>query len=66
MKITVEHHDTLQENEVILRCKTLDEEMLSIISMLKSQAQRLCAWEEDGEKELIFLSPSEILYGECG
>lgn len=63
MKITVEHGD-MAENEIILRCKTLDEEMLMVLSMLKTQSQKLCVWREEGEKELIFLSPSEILYGE--
>lgn len=63
MKITVEHQDIL-ENEIVLRCKTLDEEMLNILTMLKSQSQRLCVWEDEEAKELTFLSPAEILYGE--
>ena len=63
MKITIEHLD-IQENEIILRCRNLDDEILSILSMLKTQSQKLCVWSEEGEKELIFLTPDVILYGE--
>ena len=41
MKITVEHWEE-QENEVVLRCRELDEEMLWVLSLLRSGLQRLC------------------------
>ena len=61
MKITVEHCDT-PENEVILRCRELDEEMLHILALLRSGMQSLCAFTED--RETVFLSPQEVLYAE--
>lgn len=61
MKITVEHADTA-ENEIILRCKELDEEMLHVLSILKSGLQKLCAWTE--QRQMVFLSPGEVLYAE--
>lgn len=42
MKITVEHSQ-VEENEVVLRCPALDEEMLGVLSLLKSSLQKLCA-----------------------
>ena len=61
MKITVEHCDT-PENEVILRCRELDEEMLHILALLRSGMQSLCAFTE--ERETVLLSPQEVLYAE--
>ncbi|MGL5150831.1 MAG: LytTR family DNA-binding domain-containing protein [Clostridium sp.] len=61
MKITVEHMD-IDENEIILRCKSIDDEMLHILSFLKSRTQKLCAFKD--KNELIFLSPDSILYCE--
>lgn len=61
MKITVEHTDAA-ENEIVLRCRELDEEMLHILSLLRSGMQTLCAWTE--EKEMVFLRPGEVLYAE--
>jgi len=61
MKITVEHGD-LPENEVILRCRELDEEMLRVLSLLRSGLQTVCAWTE--ERQLVFLNPGEVLYAE--
>lgn len=63
MKITIEHGE-FPEHEIILRCKSLDEEMIHILTLLKSQSQNLCVWDESEKKELFFLSPSDILYGE--
>lgn len=61
MKITVEHAD-LPENEVILRCPTLDEEMLGVLSLLRSGLQRLCVW--DDSRQATLLSPNEVIYCE--
>ncbi|MGL5380271.1 LytTR family DNA-binding domain-containing protein [Clostridium sp.] len=61
MKITVEHMD-IPENEIVLRCKSIDDEMLHILSFLKSRSQKLCAFKD--KNELIFLSPDSILYCE--
>lgn len=61
MKITVEHAD-LPVNEVILRCRTLDEEMLGVLSLLRSGLQRLCVW--DDSRQTTLLSPDEVIYCE--
>ncbi len=61
MKITVEH-SPVSENEIILRCPQLDEEMLHVLSLLKSSMQKLCAWDEN--REVVLLGHSEVLYGE--
>ena len=61
MKITVEHTD-LPENEVILRCPVLDEEMLGVLSLLRSGLQRLCVW--DDSRRTTLLTPDEVVYSE--
>ena len=61
MKITVEY-GPVEENEVVLRCRSLDGEMLRVLSLLRSQAQRLCVW--DGERRLHLLFPSQLVYAE--
>lgn len=61
MKITVEHMD-INENEIVLRCKSIDDEMLHILSFLKSRSQKLCAYKN--KNEIILLSPDLILYCE--
>lgn len=61
MKITVEHSGA-EENEIVLRCRELDEEMLHILSLLKSGLQSLCAWTED--RQMVLLRPGEVLYAE--
>ena len=61
MKITVEHVP-VEENEVVLRCPALDDEMLRVLSLLRAELQRLCVW--DAERRLHLLSPSQLIYAE--
>ena len=61
MKITVEHSG-VTENEVILRCPALDEEMLGVLSLLRSGLQRLCVW--DDSRRTTLLTPDEVVYCE--
>lgn len=61
MKITVEHIPD-GENEVVLRCTHLDEEMLSVLAMLRSGLQKLCVWDDSGT--ILLIAPSEIVYCE--
>jgi len=63
MKITVEHV-SVTENEVILRCPELDQEMLHVLSLLRSGLQRLCVWND--EREVTLLTPDEIGLWENG
>lgn len=62
MKITVEH-GAFAENEVVLRCAALDEEMLEVLALLRAREQKLGVWRERPD-DLQFLSPSEVLYAE--
>lgn len=61
VKITVEHRAGA-ENEVVLRCAALDEEMLWVFSLLRSGLQRLCVWSES--REVVLLRPEEVVYCE--
>lgn len=61
MKVTVEH-DPAAENEVVLRCASLDDEMLRVLSLLRAELQRLCVWDE--ERRLHLLTPSQLIYAE--
>lgn len=59
MKITVEHVPA-GESEVVLRCSELDQEMLWVLSMLRSGLQKLCVWGET--REAVLLAPGEVFY----
>ncbi len=61
MKITVEHVDC-EENEIVLRCKSVDEEILEILSILKEQTFKIPA-KKDGN--VTILTPREILYADA-
>ncbi|MEA4992792.1 hypothetical protein SDC9_71349 [bioreactor metagenome] len=60
MKIRVEHGE-YEENELILRCKELDEECLSVLALLRERGAKLAA-SKDGETHM--LSPNDICYAE--
>lgn len=62
MKILVEHNN-IEENEIIIRCKSIDEEILHVLALLKSRTQKIGVWKEEKDK-LILLSPDSILYAE--
>jgi len=61
MKITIEH-TPLEENEVVLRCTTLDDEMLRVLSLLRSGMQKLLVWNEN--RETLPLAVPEVVYCE--
>lgn len=61
LKITVEHVDC-EENEIILRCKSIDDEILEILSILKEQTFKMPA-KKDGN--VTMLTPREILYADA-
>ncbi len=61
MKIRIEHAP-LEENEVILRCTQLDDEMLRVLSLLRSGMQKLLVWNE--HREMLPLSVSKVVYCE--
>ena len=61
MKITVEHTEN-EENEVILRCRELDDEMLRLLALVRSGMQKLLVWNEG--RDLLPLSISDVVYCE--
>ena len=61
MKIRIEHAP-LEENEVILRCTQLDDEMLRVLSLLRSGMQKLLVCNE--HREMLPLSVSKVVYCE--
>ena len=61
MKITVEH-TTDGENEVILRCKELDDEMLRLLALIRSGMQKLLVWNE--QRETLPLNVADVVYCE--
>ena len=61
MKITVEHIDS-EENEVILRCRELDDEMLRLLALVRAGMQKLLVWNE--RKDLLPLNVSDVVYCE--
>ncbi|NLO99096.1 MAG: hypothetical protein GX386_02250 [Clostridiaceae bacterium] len=50
MKIRVEHGE-FPENEIILRCKELDEEMMEVLSLLRERSAKIICFKE-GETHL--------------
>ena len=61
MRITVEHTDA-EENEVILRCRELDDEMLRLLALIRAGMQKLLVWNE--KKETLPLNVAEVVYCE--
>lgn len=61
MKIRVEHGE-FPENEVVLRCKELDDEMLEVLALLHERSARIACFK-DGETH--FLLPGEVFYAEA-
>ena len=58
LKITVEHIKE-GENEIILKCKKLDEEMLEILELLKERSFKIPAKTDEG---IYMAEPNEIYY----
>jgi len=61
VKILIEHGE-YDENEVVLRCKEVDEEILAVLMLLRDRSARLAAFK-DGE--VHFLQPADLYYAEA-
>ncbi|MGN0156340.1 MAG: LytTR family DNA-binding domain-containing protein [Lachnospiraceae bacterium] len=61
MKITIETPRQGEEDEVIIRCSTMDEKLLNFISALKSEQGKLTGYAED---RILKLSVKDIYYFE--
>ncbi len=61
MKIHVEHGE-YPENEIILRCRELDDEMMEVLALLRERSAKIACFKEG---EIHFILPGEIFYAEA-
>ena len=62
MKITIEDIQPEQEDEIIIKCRDLDDELMQLIYSLKSGRTHISGYSEDG---IAKLSPKDIFYFEA-
>ncbi len=61
MKITIESPREGAEDEIIIRCAQMDEDLLDLISQFKARRKPLTGYADGG---IVKLSPKEIYYFE--
>ena len=61
MKITIETPDQGEEEEIIIRCRVLDEELMELIYKLKAGRGRLTAYSSQG---MLILPVRDVYYFE--
>ena len=62
MKITIETPKTGEEDEIVIRCASLDEKLMNLIYALKmDRDHQLTGYQED---RIVKLSPKDIFYFE--
>ena len=61
MKIIIETPQDGEEDQIIICCQELDEDMMHLISLLKTGRTRITGYQEGTMKQLL---PKEILYFE--
>ncbi len=61
MRIIIEEPENGCEDEIIIRCHSLDEDIMKLIHTLKNGKDKLTAYSDDG---IIMLSMNEIFYFE--
>ncbi|MCR4646967.1 MAG: LytTR family transcriptional regulator DNA-binding domain-containing protein [Oscillospiraceae bacterium] len=61
MKIIIETPKDGEEDEIIIRCQELDEDVMHLIHLLKADKLRITGYQEGAMKQL---SPKEIFYFE--
>ena len=62
MKITIETPKPNEEDEIIVRCHTLDEDVMCLICRLKDEKSSLTAYQD---RDIVKLSPKDIYYFEA-
>lgn len=60
MKIIIETPKPNEEDEIIIRCKNIDEDIMKVVCMLKED-NRLTAYSE---RDIVKLSPADVYYFE--
>ena len=61
MKITIETPKDGEEDEIIVRCASLDERLMKLISALKTEQIMLAGYMDD---KIVKLAPKDIFYFE--
>lgn len=61
MKITIEAPKAGEEEEIVIRCKSLDEEIMNLIQALRKGRDVLAGYAED---RIVKLEPKDIFYFE--
>lgn len=61
MKIIIETPKDGEEDQIIIRCQQLDEDMMHLINLLKTGRTRITGYQDGAMKQLL---PKEILYFE--
>ncbi len=61
MKVTIVDIGPEEEEEIILRCRSLDDDMVKIINRLKQGGAKLTAYKDGG---MFFVEPEEVFYFE--
>ncbi|WP_373127704.1 LytTR family DNA-binding domain-containing protein [Dielma fastidiosa] len=62
MKIKIEHGD-YEENEILLRCREVDSEIMRIIAFLNLHTQKLSGWKS--KEEITMLEFKDVYYAEA-
>ncbi len=61
MKITIETPKANEEDEIIIKCRSIDEEIMKVIYLLKEEEERLTAYRD---RDIVKLFPKDIYYFE--
>ena len=61
MKITIETPKEGEEDEIIVRCASLDDRLMGLISALKTERTQLVGYMDD---KIVKLAPKDIFYFE--
>lgn len=61
MKVTILDLGPEEEAEVIIKCHSLDDDMMKLINQLKQGGRKLAAYQEEG---MFFVKPEEVFYFE--
>lgn len=62
MKITIQDCGALEEEEIIIRCRNVDEQMLQMIHAIKAGREKMTVFQSD---KLFQILPQEIYYFEA-
>lgn len=62
MRITVEPLPIGEEEEIIIRCNELDDDLLEVLQVLKTRRSKITAYDQN---KIVFLLPTDVFYFEA-